>query len=90
MQRVHLTIRGKVQGVFFRASTKEIASKLGLRGWVRNTEDGNVDILAEQDEEILKKFIDWCKIGPPLARVDDVKVVWNKATGEFRNFSIRY
>jgi acylphosphatase len=90
MQRVHLTIRGKVQGVFFRASTCEVASKLGVFGWVRNTEDGNVEVLAEQREEILKKFIDWCRVGPPLSRVDDVKIEWLEATGEFKKFSITY
>ncbi|HTJ48055.1 MAG TPA: acylphosphatase [Cyclobacteriaceae bacterium] len=73
----HLSIRvaGKVQGVYFRASTKEKADELGIVGIVRNERDGSVYIEAEAEEEILKSFVAWCQQGPRAARVDlcDIK-----------------
>ena len=70
---IHVT--GKVQGVYFRASTKEKADELGVAGIVRNERDGSVYIEAEAEEEILKSFVDWCQQGPSRARVDhcDIK-----------------
>lgn len=72
----HLTIRvmGRVQGVFFRASTREVASNLQLRGFVRNEPDGSVYIEAEGTDEALEKFVAWCRQGPPHAIVSDVVV----------------
>ena len=69
-----LHIRGKVQGVFYRKSTRETAERLGLTGWVRNEPDGAVTAEAEGPEEQLQEFIAWCKQGPPAARVQDVEV----------------
>lgn len=81
---------GKVQGVWYRATTVEEAKKLGLTGWVRNLPDGRVQIVAEGPRESLERLIAWCHEGPPLAVVDEVKVVWEPYTGEFANFSIAY
>ena len=72
MATVHLRIKGKVQGVFFRASAKEIADKLGVKGWVKNTWDEDVEAMATGDEEAVKKFIEWCWMGPRRAVVEDV------------------
>jgi len=74
MKTIRLTIKGKVQGVFFRATAKDIADELRVKGWVRNLPDRNVEITGTATEEMLQKFIDWCNQGPPKARVDEVIV----------------
>ena len=74
MKTVRLTIKGKVQGVFYRATAKDVADLTGIKGWVRNLPDNNVEITATAHEDTLQKFIDWCKHGPPKAKVDDVNV----------------
>ncbi len=86
--RAHVWISGRVQGVFFRAHTKEVAEKLGLTGWVRNLPDGRVEAVFEGEEEAVKEAIEWCKRGPPLARVEKVEVRYEGQTGEFRDFRI--
>ena len=87
MKTIRLTIKGKVQGVFYRATTKEIADTLGIKGSVRNLPDRNVEITATATEESLQKFIEWCKQGPPKARVDEV-IVEELALEEFKDFRI--
>jgi len=87
MKTIRLTIEGKVQGVFYRATAKDIADELGVKGWVRNLPDRNVEITATATEEILQKFIDWCKQGPPKARVDEV-IIEELGTAEFNAFRI--
>jgi len=87
-QRVHLRIKGRVQGVFFRYETQSVAQSLGLVGWVRNRLDGSVEVVAEGEKEKLEELVKWCHNGPPLARVDSVEVQWEEPTGEFKNFSI--
>ena len=67
-----IRVKGRVQGVWFRASTRDHAAKLGLCGWVCNEPDGHVLIHAEGDREALQKLIDWCHHGPPLAIVATV------------------
>lgn len=89
MKRLHLYVEGKVQGVFFRDSTRKKADELGLVGWVANINGGRLEIVAEGEKEVLKKLIDWVKVGPPLAEVEHVDVVWEDATGEFSEFSIK-
>lgn len=76
MSPKHLSIRvtGKVQGVFFRASTRDEAQRLNLNGWVRNEPDGTVQIEVEGDEEALDQLVTWCHRGPKWARVTDVTV----------------
>jgi acylphosphatase len=87
---VHVLISGKVQGVWFRASTKQIAKQLGLAGWVRNTPNGCVEAVFEGDEKLIKKIIEWCHRGPPLSKVINVEVKNQESTNGFDGFSIRY
>jgi acylphosphatase len=87
-RRVSLRIRGKVQGVFFRESTRLEASRLGLTGWVRNRDDGSVEAVAEGEQATLEEFIRWCHRGPQAARVTDVERTESAPTGEFRAFTV--
>jgi acylphosphatase len=82
----HLVIKGKVQGVFFRASAKELAEALGIKGWVKNTEDGDVEIVCQGTEDQLAEFINWCKQGPSRAKVENVHIqeMPNEHFNEFR------
>ena len=88
MTRVHVRIRGRVQGVFFRAEARTRAESLGLSGWVRNAEDGSVEAVFEGDEERVQSMVDWCGRGPSGASVDDVEVEPEGPTGE-TGFSVR-
>jgi len=87
-KQVHLVVQGRVQGVYFRASTQQEAQRLGVRGWVKNRPDGNVEILAQASEEVLKEFVAWTHRGPSSARVDHVQQLWSDATGHFDLFQI--
>lgn len=87
MPTIHLQISGKVQGVYFRASAKEAAEQLGLTGWVKNSANGDVESVANGSEEKLAKFVEWCKMGPPGAKVENV-VVKNIQEAAFRDFAI--
>ncbi len=73
---VHLSVRGRVQGVYFRAGTEKSAKELGLTGWVRNCQDGSVEIHAEGTKEKIEKFIEWCRKGPVLASVKEIDIEW--------------
>jgi len=88
--RAHVFVNGRVQGVFFRSETKYEAKKHGVKGWVRNMPDGRVDAVFEGEEENVKKLTEFCKHGPPGAKVTSVDIVWENYTGEFRDFEIRY
>ncbi len=70
----HLVIKGKVQGVFYRATARGVANKLGITGWIRNTENGDVEAVISGSRELLQHFIDWCWLGPEKAVVTEVKV----------------
>lgn len=85
-----MIISGRVQGVWFRANTRDKAEELGLTGWVRNTFDGNVEAVFEGEEDAVREMISWCRRGPPLAHVSDVKVDYERFTGEFQGFRILY
>jgi acylphosphatase len=87
--RVHVRVYGRVQGVFFRAFIKSVAEELGITGWVRNVEDGSVEIVAEGEEESLQKLIAEARKGPPLAFVERIEVEWDEYRGEFTNFQIK-
>lgn len=89
MKRVRALVSGRVQGVFYRASTHEQAISLELKGWVRNLENGQVEWVAEGPESLLKQLIEWCRTGPPAARVDAVEATWHEASGEFTSFEVR-
>ncbi|HEU0065403.1 MAG TPA: acylphosphatase [Flavisolibacter sp.] len=87
MRTIHIRLSGKVQGVFFRASAKETADKLKISGWVKNTSDGDVEILAEGTSESIQKFIQWCKEGPPKAIVSHLHFTETEPA-DLKNFSI--
>jgi acylphosphatase len=89
-KRVHITVRGVVQGVGFRMYTQQEAERLGLRGYIRNRPDGAVEIVAEGVADAVDRLIAWANQGPPAAVVEDVEVVDEAATGEFHNFGIRH
>lgn len=86
--RTRIKVYGRVQGVFFRANTRDNALEFGLRGWVRNLADGSVEILAEGKR--VKEFIEWCKEGPDFARVDKIETREDKTKEELTDFEIRY
>lgn len=88
--RIHVLISGRVQGVFFRQNTLKRAKFLDLVGWVKNTEDGKVEAVFEGEKEKIGKIIEWLKIGPPLAKVENVEIEWEEPKGEFLDFEIRY
>jgi acylphosphatase len=88
--RVHLIIHGFVQGVFYRASTCDTAMKLGLKGWVRNLPDGNVEAVFEGPIAKLHKAVEWCQEGPPGARVTKIDQEWADYSGEFSGFEVIY
>ena len=90
LARAKVRVYGLVQGVFFRANTKKVADKLGLKGYVRNMPDGSVEAVFEGEKEAIEKAIEWCRRGPPLAVVERVDVVWEEYKGEFKDFRIRY
>ena len=84
-----IQVFGRVQGVFYRASAKTTADKLGLSGWVMNLPDGTVSMEVEGDESSINQFTEWCKQGPQHARVDDIIVELAEETGA-EDFEIRY
>jgi acylphosphatase len=86
--RAHLFIEGLVQGVFFRAHTKSVADKYGVKGFVRNLPDGRVEALLEGEEERVNKVIDFCKRGPPGAIVTNIEIIWEEYKGEYNDFKI--
>ena len=87
--RVHVFISGKVQGVFFRSSTKDMAKNLGLFGWVRNLADGRVEAVFEGKKDAIEKMLEWCKAGPEYARVTGIEVIWEEFKGDFKEFLLR-
>lgn len=89
-KRAHITVRGVVQGVGFRMYTQWEASRLGLRGYVRNRSDGAVEIVAEGAGDTVEQLITWAKHGPPPAVVENVSVAYAEPTGEFGDFTIRH
>lgn len=90
MKRVRVLISGRVQGVFFRAYTKEEAKRLGLKGWVRNLPDGRVEALFEGEDEAVEKMIKWCHRGSPASKVEKVEVFEEPYLGEYESFFIKY
>lgn len=87
-ERVHARVRGKVQGVGYRANVAATAQGLGLVGWVRNREDGSVELSAEGPRAQLDALLDGCRVGPRFARVDSLEVQWSAAKGDFAGFEI--
>lgn len=83
-------IAGRVQGVCFRMHTEKEASQRGLSGWVRNLPSGQVEALFEGIRDSVESMIDWCRQGPPAARVSSVEVFWEDYHGDFSDFRIVY
>ncbi len=89
MIRKHAFFTGKVQGVFFRANTRDKARKENVKGWVKNLRDGRVEAVFEGAEEDVNEVIEWCKYDQPHAIVDDVEVIDEEPTGEFDEFFVK-
>ncbi len=85
--RAHIIVEGLVQGVYFRGTTVEVAAAHGATGWIRNNPDGTVEAVVEGDEPAVKKVLDWCYKGPPMANVTNVKVQWDEYKDEFDKFT---
>lgn len=82
MKHINIKVTGKVQGVFFRASTKAVADQMGVKGLVKNEKDGSVYIEAEANATILEMFLEWCNEGPEKSKVENVTV----EDGELKNY----
>jgi acylphosphatase len=87
---LRVVVRGRVTGVFFRASVERRAERLGLTGYVRNAPGGAVEVVAEGPKESLKELVDYLRVGPPAARVDDVDTESGEYRGRYTDFSVRY
>ena len=88
--RAHAIISGRVQGVFFRMETKRAADGFGVCGWVKNRLDGTVEAVFEGDRDRVDAILDWCREGPPAAKVTDVNVSWEDYSGEFTGFVVDF
>ena len=88
--QTHVLISGRVQGVWFRASTKQKAEQLGIKGWVRNTSDGCVEAVFEGQVELVREIVEWCYHGPPMAKVSNVEVKTQESEDSFDRFSVKY
>jgi acylphosphatase len=87
--RVHLSVSGRVQGVFFRRAAADKARALDITGWARNLNDGSVEIVGEGERHNLELLVAWAHHGPPHARVDAVQLKWEPFAGEFARFQVR-
>ena len=90
LARAQVLISGRVQGVFYRAYTRDQARMRGLTGWVRNLPDGRVYAVFEGDREKIESMLAWCRQGPQHAAVDEVETEWLPYQGEFEDFSVAY
>ena len=86
--RAHVVVSGRVQGVNFRDAARRQARALGVTGWVRNRADGRVEAVFEGEEACVRRMVEWCREGPPAARVDEIDVEWRPYTGEFDSFEV--
>lgn len=89
-RRVYVRITGYVQGVYFRAYTRDAAEQTGVTGWVRNAPDGSVEAVFEGDAHRIEMMLDWCRQGSPMSRVADVEVAEEVYTGSFDRFIITH
>lgn len=89
-RRAHVWIKGRVQGVFFRAYTLDAAQLFGVTGWVRNLPDGRVEAVFEGEADKVGKMIEWCREGSPMSRVDDIEVHDEVYSGDFDRLMITF
>lgn len=87
---LRVIVSGRVQGVFFRSSMKQVADENNVLGWVRNLKDGKVEALVQGRKLDVERVLEWCRIGPAGAKVDDVETNELEDSQTFRNFSILY
>ncbi len=90
ISRIHLFYSGYVQGVGFRFSVKRIALSLGLKGWVKNLRNGNVEIVAQGEKNSLEDFVNQIRESSLKRYIKNVEINWEEASGEFNNFEIRF
>ena len=90
MARAQVLISGRVQGVFYRAHTRDQARARGLKGWVRNLPDGRVVAVFEGRRDVIEDMLKWCRQGPPYSAVDEVMVDWQPYGGDLEDFRITY
>ena len=88
--RAHVIVHGRVQGVYFRYETQQIATQRDVVGWVRNRSDGTVEAVFEGVEDNVQDTLKWCQQGPPAARVDKLDVNWLPSEEKYDRFEIRY
>jgi acylphosphatase len=87
--RVHVRVHGQVQGVYYRASAQQEAERLGLHGWVRNRQDGSVEVVAEGEADPVEAFLAWCRRGPERAQVRDLEIERLEPIGAEEGFHVR-
>ncbi len=87
--RAHVFVSGRVQGVYYRATTRDTARERGVDGWVRNLEDGRVEAVFEGDPDAVRAMVEWCHTGSPQAEVDDVEVAYEDPEGT-DGFDVRW
>jgi acylphosphatase len=90
LARAQVLISGRVQGVFYRAHTRDQARARGLKGWVRNLPDGQVAAVFEGKRSAIEDMLAWCRQGPPYAAVDEILVDWQPYRGDLEDFKIAY
>lgn len=88
-ERAHVHVSGRVQGVFFRDSTRQKARELGLSGWVRNLPDGRVEALFEGPSNRVRQAVQWCEDGTLEAGVENVDADFGEARGDLEGFEVR-
>ncbi len=89
-KRLHVIIKGRVQGVCYRLETQKAARRYGVNGWVRNLQDGSVEAMFEGDAGAVDDLVQWCRRGPSLAVVTDLEIEPLEYKGEFKGFEIRF
>tara|TARA_Y100000593_G_scaffold46836_1_gene88873 strand:+ start:2017 stop:2295 length:279 start_codon:yes stop_codon:yes gene_type:complete len=89
-KQIHIFVTGRVQGVFFRQSAKVMAIKNNAKGWVRNLDDGRVEIVAQGETQDIDNLAHWCKTGPANSRVDEFELSEENISDEFETFEVRY
>ena len=90
MKQIHVFVTGRVQGVFFRQSTRVMAIKNNVSGWVRNLDDGRVEIVAQGQEQDIDNLSNWCRTGPANSRVYEFELKEESIAEKFENFEVRY